>query len=238
VHCWLWRGEDKEDFVDLCQSGARELFALRLVLVGLEAHARRPPDRLDAGEGAASICLHTKGDATMAREGDKSGRWASGADLGLAIVRVAVSTILLWGALTKLGDGERIEALAAVWAAAGVPQAHLLVTLSIGLQLVLALLLLVGLYARMAGVLVGANFAAAAAVSGIFAGANGWAFGLLIVLLLNYGLLGGGRLSLDALLRRRLAPASPASGSVEDLLAKFGVEPVAQDTNNPGVGRG
>jgi hypothetical protein len=58
------------------------------------------------------------------------------------------------------------------------------------------------------------------------------------VLLLNYGLLGGGRLSLDALLRRRLAPASPASGSVEDLLAKFGVEPVAQDTNNPGVGRG
>lgn len=170
----------------------------------------------------------------MSGRAERGRRQASGADLGLAIVRIAVSMILIWGALTKLAQVERIDALAALWASAGVPQPYLLVMLSIILQLALGLLLLVGLFARMAGVLVGLNFAAAAAVSGIFAGANWWAFALLVVLLLHFGLIGGGRWSLDALVGRRSAAGTlPPPGSLEDLLASIGVKPLPEDSNNP-----
>ncbi len=174
----------------------------------------------------------------MPGEADRIGRWAGGADFGMALVRVAVSTILLWGALTKLANGERIEALAAVWAAAGVPYAYLLVAISIGLQLAQAFLLLIGLFARMAALLVAVNFTAGAVVSGIFAGADWWPFALLIVLLLHYGLAGGGRFSIDALRRYRLAAALQRQGSLEDVLAAMGIRAVPEASNNPGTGDG
>src|SRR3712207_5746878 len=119
----------------------------------------------------------------MLRHSNFTGAGASGSDLVLLVLRMAVSLVLLWGALTKLTGGGRMDALANVWGAAGLPQPQLLVTLSIGLQLVLALLLLVGLFTRVAGLLNGVNFALAAAISGIFtSGSNWWPFALLVVL--------------------------------------------------------
>ncbi|HEX8527064.1 DoxX family membrane protein [Allosphingosinicella sp.] len=167
---------------------------------------------------------------------DSTGPRASATELSFVVLRVAVSAVLLWGASTKLaGGGERLGELAQTWSAAGLPQAQLLVTLSIAAQLVLALLLLIGLFARAAGLLNGVNFAAAAAVSGVFAGSNWWPIALLVVLLLHFGMLGGGRLSIDALRSRRLAAGPPlAERPLEELLASMGIEPQAGDGNYPG----
>jgi uncharacterized membrane protein YphA (DoxX/SURF4 family) len=156
------------------------------------------------------------------------------AELSFAALRMAVAAILIWGALGKLaGGGDRIAALAGAWQEAGVPQAHLLVTASLGLQLLLALLLLVGLFTRLAGLANGANFALGAAVSGIFTGANWWPIALLVVLLLHFGVRGAGRLSLDAL-RPRRAAAAAGDGSLEDLLAAMNITPREGDGNDPG----
>ena len=158
----------------------------------------------------------------------------SAPEITFAALPIAVAAILIWGALGKLAGGGRITTIAQAWAAAGVPQAHLLVTASVGLQFLLALLLLVGLFTRVAGLLNGANFALAAAVSGIFTGANWWPFALLVVLLFHFGMRGAGRLSLDALRPRRLAAAPPLDHrSLEDLLAAMKIEPRAGDGNDP-----
>lgn len=160
------------------------------------------------------------------------GRLDHSPDVIRAVLRLAVAGVLIWGAATKLVGGARLAELAAVWGAAGVPQPQLLVTASIALQLVLALLLLLGLFTRAAGLLNGGNFALAAAVSGIFtAGANWWPFALLVLLLLYFGLLGGGRISLDALRARRLAGHGQ---SLEELLVAHGFRP--SDGNHPGSG--
>jgi uncharacterized membrane protein YphA (DoxX/SURF4 family) len=153
-----------------------------------------------------------------------------GTNLTFAILRIAVSAVLIWGALTKLVDGDRIEALAEVWAAAGLPEPQFWLTASITLQLLLAVLLLVGLFARLAGLVNGVNFAVAAAISGIFtSGSNWWPFALLVLLLLHYGITGAGKLSVDGYRSRRAA-----AGSLEDLLASMGVKPNSGDGNHPG----
>lgn len=161
-------------------------------------------------------------------------------DLAFVALRLAVGGVLIWGALTKLPGGGRFGELAEVWSAAGVPQPQLLVGTSITLQLVLALLLLVGLFTRAAGLLNGVNFAAAAAISGIFtAGSNWWPFALLIVLLVHLAMVGPGSLSIDAYRLRRRAPApAPAASSIEELMASIGIEPQSGDGNYPGQSGG
>ena len=157
----------------------------------------------------------------------------SGTELTLAALRVAVAGILVWGALTKLAGGERIGELAEAWGAAGLPQPLILVTASIALQLALALLLLVGLFTRAAGLLNGVNFAAAAAVGGLFtAGSNWWPFALLILLLLHFGMFGAGRLSLDGMRARAAGP--PPEPSVEELLGAIGIKARDGEGNYPG----
>lgn len=159
-----------------------------------------------------------------------------GGDFSFAVLRVAVGTVLLWGAFTKLIDGSRLEALAGLWTAAGIPAAGLLVTLSVVVQFVLAGLLLVGLFVRLAGLIVGLNFAAAAAVSGIFSSPHWWAFALLVALLVHFALRGGGRLSLDAMFAPRPAAAAMPGGadhrSIDDMMATLGIE-AERGGNNP-----
>lgn len=156
-------------------------------------------------------------------------------ELSVAGLRMTVAAILIWGALTKLAGGERIAALAAGWAAEGIPEPHLFVTASVALQLALASLLLVGLFTRAAGLLSGVNFAVAAAASGLFtAGANWWAFALLVVLLLHFGARGAGPISLDRLRARRLAAAaSLRESSLEGLLASMGIAPRSESGEGP-----
>lgn len=169
----------------------------------------------------------------MARHENPTDVKASATDLTFVALRLAVSLVLIWGALTKLAGGERLGALAQAWGAAGLPYPQLLVTASVGLQLILALLLLVGLFTRVAGLLNGVNFAVAAAISGIFMGANWWPFALLVVLLLHFGTRGAGRLSIDRLRARRLATALEQR-SLEELLTSIGVKSVPDYGNNPG----
>lgn len=170
----------------------------------------------------------------MKRHPDPTGAKASSAGLTLAALRIVVSTILVWGALTKFAAGERIEQLAGEWALVGLPEPHLLVTISIGLQLALAMLLFVGLFTRTAGILSGLNLGMSAALSGIFSsGPNWWPFALLVVILLHFGMLGAGPLSIDAEKWRRLAAGREAR-SLEELLASLGIEPQSPDSNNPG----
>lgn len=158
---------------------------------------------------------------------------ATSADLSLIALRVAVAGILVWGALTKLVSDTRIGELAQVWSAASLPQAELLVMLSIGLQLVLALFLLVGLFAQVAGWLVAANFTAGAAVSGIFSsGTNWWPFVLLIALMLHFAMSGAGKLSVDAV-RARLAALGAQPRSLDEVMASIGVEPRPEGRDDP-----
>ena len=155
---------------------------------------------------------------------------ASGTDLTFGAIRLAVSSVLVWGALTKLLVAERMEALARAWEAAGVPEAQLMVAASISLQLLLSLMLLVGMFTRAAGLLNGANFAAAAAVTGIFsAGVQWWPIALLVVLLLHFGIAGAGRLSIDGVRARRTQ-----ARSIEEIMLSLGVNPSAHDGNYPG----
>lgn len=172
----------------------------------------------------------------MARDPHWSEARANGADLTFVGLRVAVGGILIWGALTKLLGGERIGELAQAWGAAGLPQPQILVTASMALQLVLALLLLIGLFTRTAGLLNGVNFAVGAALTGIFtSGSNWWPFALLIALLLHFALRGPGRLSIDRARSRRLAnPPMLADSSLEDLLVSIGIKPQPGDGNYPG----
>lgn len=176
----------------------------------------------------------------MPRHSNLADARATATDLTSAALRVAVAAILIWGALTKLVAGQKIGALAETWAAAGLSHSQLWVTLSIGIQLVLALLLLVGLFTRTAGLLNGVNFAVAAAISGIFtSGSNWWPFALLIVLLLHFGMLGAGKLSIDRMRSRRLAAASlRQEGSLEELLISIGLKPRSDDGNYPDNRRG
>ena len=170
----------------------------------------------------------------MARHLNLAEAKASATDLTLVALRVTVGALLLWGALTKLVAADRIGHLAAAWGANGLPQPQLLVTLSISLQMILALLLLVGLFTRTAGLLNGVNFAVGAAISGIFtSGSNWWPFALLVLLLLHFGVLGGGKLSIDGMRSRR-----PAEKSLEDLLGSMGFKPQSGGGNYPGQGGG
>jgi uncharacterized membrane protein YphA (DoxX/SURF4 family) len=166
----------------------------------------------------------------MARLLNLHPKGAGGTDLALVGLRIAVSVVLIWGALTKLAAGERIVELAGRWEAAGLPQPQLLVSTSVGLQLILALMLLVGLFTRTVGVINGVNFALAATISGIFtSGAHWWPFALLIVLLLHFGMAGGGSFSIDAVRARRVG-----AGSLEDLMDSMGIRPNSSDGNYPG----
>jgi uncharacterized membrane protein YphA (DoxX/SURF4 family) len=176
------------------------------------------------------------GGEAMLRQLDVAREIGKSAELTFLLLRIAVSTILIWGALTKLAAGERLDQLAAAWAASGLPQAELLVSISIGAQLIFAVLLLVGLFTRTAGLLNGVNFACGAAVSGIFtAGSNWWPFALLVVLLLHFGVLGAGKLSIDGLRRRRGSALQPAGRSVEEVMLSIGIRPQARQSNHRGA---
>jgi uncharacterized membrane protein YphA (DoxX/SURF4 family) len=155
-------------------------------------------------------------------------------DMTFVALRIAVATILIWGGFTKLVDADRMSHIAAVWNAGGIPQPELLVAASVGLQLILAALLLVGLFTRTAGLLGGLNFVVAAAISGVFASPHSWAFVLLIALLLHFAIAGPGPLSIDRRMGRKYASAPPApNGSLEQLLTSMGFQARSDDGNYP-----
>lgn len=128
-------------------------------------------------------------------------------DLGLLLARVLLGVIMMahgWQKLVTNG----LDATAGMFGSAGVPMPPVAAALAAGIELGGGALLVLGLLTPLAGLAVAAVLAGAFvfvhAGQGLFASDGGWelvaALGLASVV---FALVGPGRLSLDALLRRR-----------------------------------
>lgn len=131
----------------------------------------------------------------------------------LLVARILLGVVLIAHGLQKFAQWT-LAGTAQAFGEMGVPAAGVAAPISAVIELVGGVLLLVGLFAPIAGILVSLNMLGAAVIAhvsnGIFAANNGWELvGVIAAAALAVGVAGPGRWSVDALLTRGTKVAEP-----------------------------
>lgn len=132
---------------------------------------------------------------------DRLGRFG---DFGPLLTRVVTGAFLVHGTQDNVFSAERMDEFVTFLARFGFPAPDLLAPLSVYLQFGCGLLFIAGLLVRWAGLTMAVNFVVAIAMVHWSEGFRGWWPALALILIsADLMLRGGGRFSLDHLLRTR-----------------------------------
>ncbi|NYZ63199.1 DoxX family protein [Luteimonas sp. SJ-16] len=125
----------------------------------------------------------------------------------LMVLRVVTGAFLVHGTQDNVLSAERMQEFIGFLALHGFPWPQLAAPLSVYAQFVCGVLLVLGLFTRLAGAVVAVNFVVALAMVHWQQDFRGWWPALVLVLLgLHFSALGAGRYGMDALLARRRGP--------------------------------
>ncbi|MBB1509027.1 DoxX family protein [Tessaracoccus sp. MC1756] len=134
---------------------------------------------------------------------------AAARNVALLIARVILGTVLIAHGVQKFSEWT-LAGTGAAFEQMGVPAPQLSATVAAFVELVGGLLLLVGAFSAIAGLIVAVEMAGAAVLvhlsGGVFVAANGWELvGVIAAAALAVGVAGAGRYSVDAMILSRSA---------------------------------